>query len=900
MPDVRLEEPFDLARYGWAKDLLLTFSAIGDHAVEEAETATHGPSAGAPEPLLNLFLLVCAAEQTAADHLARGGLELSSVRRALRGSRIGSASVTALERTSEELCSIRASAFDRPTFHRVEVLRELAMDVGTALARDETKADVDRWKMTQAFSGIEPDLAACRMKIPSCFRAQDLTPADCFELARRFIAESPTITDVLVVGIRTSGSYMAPLVAGWLRAGGIEAGYTTVRPKAPLVGHERQAIKRLRHRAVLVVDDPPMTGGSYLRTAAHLAKCGVAMDSITFLVPIGAESVVDAGTTTPFGSYRRIELPHRELAVRRQLNSPQLLAFIASAAGKRNARVSALMSEEEVERQSRRRHVKQTYAVEGSGRMHVKGVGVGWLGYPARHAASALNGMTPQLLGFYGSLMATRDHPAAPPPHPEYDDVAAYVARRSLALSVPAPTSPRKFQKDGFYRLAKLIARVHGPLAPLAIGGVRRRLAEALHETPACLIDGRMGLEEWVGESGALKRDFEEHAFDKDDLALYDPAYDLAGAILELGPGRDVEDRLVTRYIDMTGDKGVCARLSLSLLLYGAFLMERRSWEVQGELGRAAWPDAVQAWLEAEAGLTWTVGRLFGNSNPHRREGLPLVLWSIDIDGVLEDSGLGFPAMTPAAAEALRHARAAGAAVVLNSGRSLPELILRCDALGLDGAVAEYGSAIWDATKGQSESLLDEDELVCLARVRAAAAALPGVHVDSRYHNSVRLRRFAGGRPTALDNAEIQFLLNAGQYRVRAMRGVRQTDFISSARDKSSGLELLGERLHFTGKVFAVGDAESDRTVAMRATRAYAPRHRDGALAGVAIHLRADRQRALLEAVRREHGRLSPNGLSAPPAGDLALINLFALRDAPRPVRALRAIGPRMLETFLT
>lgn len=901
MIDVQAREWVDLARYSWARDLLLPLSSIREHALTEADAAQQAGSQGAPEASLNLLLLLCAAEQVAADNLARGGLDLSPLRKAMRGRRFATASFSRLETFAEGLCSIRATVGERGIARQLEDLRGLALEVATAIARGEPRVAVDPSDVARCFPPPESALAGCRMKVPSCFRAQDLSPVDCFELARRFALTAPAGSDALVVGIRTSGSYMAPLVAGWLRSRGFVARYTTLRPKAPLVGVESEVIRRQCASSVLIVDDPPMTGASYLRTAMRLEQCGVARRSITLLVPVGAESALETGGLAPeFDSYNRVELPHRELEVRRQLPSPELLSFLASAVGHPGALVTPVLSADEVEQQARRRHVKQVYEVEGAGRVHVKGVGVGWFGYPARHAVSALSGRIPEVVGFWGTLMVTREVPAGPPTGPPCQDIAAYVATRAQALRLPGRRPSEKFQKDGFYRLAKLMARVHGPLAPLRMARLRRELAQAVGEAPACLLDGRMGREEWFDGSPPLKGDFEEHAFDKDDLGLHDPAYDLAGALLELGPSRAFEASLVSRYAALSGDLKVRSRLTVALLLYGAFLLERRSWEVEGELGTAAWAGAVQAWLEAEAAMTWSVNRLLGDAFPARPAEQAAVLWSIDVDGVLEDAGLGFPSATPAAALALQRAHEAGALVVLNSGRSLPELVLRCDAMRLDGAVAEYGSAIWDAMSGLSQSLLDDDEREALGLVRLAASRLSGVHLDSRYRHSVRARRFVGGKLRALGAEQIQPLLEAGGDRVRAIQGVRQTDFISSAHDKGSGLDQLRGRLRFRGAVLAVGDAEPDVPMAVRATRAYAPLHREASLAQAAVHLRADRQRAVLEAVRREHGLVSGKPRPHLPRADAALVDLLALRDSPRAVRALRAFGPGLLEVFRT
>jgi hydroxymethylpyrimidine pyrophosphatase-like HAD family hydrolase len=889
-----------LARYGWAKDLLLTLASIGEHARAEAEAAADRLE-GSPEARLNLLLLLCAAEQVAADHLVRGGLDLSPARRLLPARAATTIALTAVERTAEWTRSVRVSIRDRATVARIASLRRMALGVAESIARDESDAPIAVDEIGRLFAGVPQDLAASRMKIPSCFRAQDITPLDCFALASRFVIARRPRAPVLVVGVRTSGSYMAPLVAGWLRANGLDAAYTTVRPKAPFVSAERSLIRRWRDRLAVIVDDPPMTGVSYLRTARRVEECGIPREAITLMLPIGAESAFDVDERRQFSSYHLVELSHRELAVRQDLDSPELLSFVARAAGNSDASVTPLWSPDEIERRSGRRHVKQVYEVEGCGRVHVKGVGVGWFGYPARLAAEALVGLVPEPLGFFGTLMATRGEPeAAPGTAPSAAKVARYVAQRARALGMPESEGSRRFQKDAPYRLAKVIGRVHGPLAAIAVGRVRRLLMAAAANGPRCLIDGRMGVEEWVGSSARLKSDFEEHAFDKDDLGVYDPAYDVAGAVLELGPSRDLEVELLRDYINLSGDAGVSARFGQALLLYGAFLLERRSWEVGGQRGTPGWPEAVQTWLTAESAMTWAVDRLLGNAFPGPQVGCATATWSIDVDGVLEDAGLGFPATTPAGALALQLAREASAAIVLNSGRSLPELVLRCDALRLDGAVAEYGSAIWDASTGLSESLLETDELAALDKVRRSALCTADVHVDRRYRNSVRLRRFVRGRPSALDADQIAQLLEGGPGGVRVVQGVRQTDIVSSRRDKQTGLESLRARVGLRGDLFAIGDSEPDRVVASKATRAYAPHHRDDSLARTAVHLSADRQRALLEAVRRQH-RVEPRRVRpAGAAADVALVRLLALRDAPRAWRAVRAFGPGMLEVFKT
>jgi predicted mannosyl-3-phosphoglycerate phosphatase (HAD superfamily) len=300
--------------------------------------------------------------------------------------------------------------------------------------------------------------------------------------------------------------------------------------------------------------------------------------------------------------------------------------------------------------------------------------------------------------------------------------------------------------------------------------------------------------------------------------------------------------------------------------------------------------------------MSWTVDRLLASAYPARRPepGSSSALWALDVDGVLEDAGLGFPSVTPAAAAALQVMRQAGCLVVLDTGRSLEEVALRCDALGLDGGVAEYGSALWEAAAGTAESLVSPQEAAALDRVRARARELPGVHVDDRFRFSVRARRFAAGRFRGLEDGQVRELLEAGGGLVQMVPGGRQTDFAGASRDKGSGLERLLERLGHGGRVHAVGDAEADLPMLRRADRGYAPFHHDSRLDDVASPLRQDRQLAVLEAARREHPGAPRPSLAPLGRLDSLVVRLLALRDRPRAERALRALGPGALEVFRT
>jgi len=87
---------------------------------------------------------------------------------------------------------------------------------------------------------------------------------------------------------------------------------------------------------------------------------------------------------------------------------------------------------------------------------------------------------------------------------------------------------------------------------------------------------------------------------------------------------------------------------------------------------------------------------------------------------------------------------------------------------------------------------------------------------------------------------------------------------------------------------------------ARRSDASYAPRYRDAGLAKVATGLTQDRQMAVLEAVRREHGAVDRRPARPLPTAHALVVELMSLRDRSREVRAAKALGPGALEVFRT
>ncbi|MGW6605324.1 phosphoribosyltransferase family protein [Streptomyces sp. NPDC055036] len=142
------------------------------------------------------------------------------------------------------------------------------------------------------------------VRLPASLAVQGVEWQDVIALARTWLEASNWGGPVLVVGVRTGGAYLAPLVAAQLEAEGVDALVTSVRPgEKPEAGDRR----------VLLVDDPPLTG----RTLLSLARDLPGPAGVEVLVPVfdaaDVQGLRDAGIAvtvlprTQWQSTRRLE-----------------------------------------------------------------------------------------------------------------------------------------------------------------------------------------------------------------------------------------------------------------------------------------------------------------------------------------------------------------------------------------------------------------------------------------------------------------------------------------------------------------------------------------------------------------------------------------------------------------
>src|SRR5262249_50866647 len=125
-------------------------------------------------------------------------------------------------------------------------------------------------------SPLPRQLLHSRPRIPAAFHAQDLTHEDIVSLGKKFVASMPDRErKILVVGLRTAGSYFVPVLHAYLSSQGYsQVESVTIRPKNGLGFWERPRIQDAARRdaMVLVIDEPGGTGSTYARAVDCLCE----------------------------------------------------------------------------------------------------------------------------------------------------------------------------------------------------------------------------------------------------------------------------------------------------------------------------------------------------------------------------------------------------------------------------------------------------------------------------------------------------------------------------------------------------------------------------------------------------------------------------------------------------
>jgi hydroxymethylpyrimidine pyrophosphatase-like HAD family hydrolase len=690
------------------------------------------------------------------------------------------------------------------------------------------------------------------VRLPSCFRTFDQQPEDLEHLTEEFSARWPDrLRPLAVVGIRTSGSYTAPLHGAYLRARGYQnVRVVTIRPGQRWRGEELHALRSVigQGGVALVTDDPPKSGRSLARAAQELERLGFAAESIVLLL-----QTLEAMRSLPdvLQPYSSVVRKWDEWTVQASLEPKAVRQALIELLGPA-AEVGAVHRLPPAESSARRGHVRALYRVELTDQTHpggrprdiyVKGVGFGYFGNQPVAMDQQLQEFVPEIFGFGNGLLFREWLPEASrlgDVEPERAaaaaaDIVDYATRRARKLAVAQDVSLSLADRGAVWqRSGDVLARAFGRGGQLVRPLLHRVVKHLLRVARPSVIDGSMGLWNWFepGEGGRHLRKvgFDERAFSSLDVYCYDHVFDLAGCSQ---PGSDsaFSNALRQAYIQKTGSAIDAERWLLYRLVHAAEL-ERDSTREVAAVERNFAQEFMNYYHE-----TVFSDVDFAGSGP---------VCGIDIDWVLETRGMGFTCISPTGALALRALSRHGYRPVLVTGRSLDEVRRRCQAYGLVGGVAEYGAVTYDHRTGRVTRLLSDAQRGEMNRLREALASLEGVELDADYREAVRAYRFnERGHRRSLVPATIASVLSAAALnsRVRAIQGANQTDFMASSIDKGVGVRVLAGDLDVQPSAdgswieMGVGDSAEDLPMLKLARLALAPANADRALRSAGIRV---------------------------------------------------------------
>ncbi len=876
-------------------NLLLSLPELLGHLVGQMEAGNR----------LDSFLLAAGIDQIAEDHLEGGAELLDKAMGYVAGDRIARTRAARIPGSVAALARLPAPG--ARSWHETRVVLTTALarlvmapDAGPPLA-DALVAAARTLRAGQ--TALPAAMRAEVLRLPSAFRSFDLDCDDVARMGDEFAVRYPDRRrPICVVGVRTSGAYMAPLVAARLDALGFRA-VTAVgmRPghRPGPRGRRLLATAAASGGLAVVVDDPPTTGLAVNGVVADLRELGIADPSIVLLLPLfGGADDVPAALAGRAGVY----LPAEQWSIHRRLSPPALAATLRRVLAGREIvdlepfPVPAPSWARSHARAGYRVHVVDDGTAVSSFDVLVKGVGLGYFGRHALAVASALGDRGPAVFGVDSGLLV-REWVAeqrrivlgsgrSPTPA---DGIAEHIAARAGAMPVDHDRSLGLRGRGPVWEAAtNLLSQNYGQVwwagRAVAVEPVVRRLLSVGRPS---VVDGNTALGEWftaVGGGGPLvKVDADERAFCNLDLQCFDPAFDVASAAARAG------DAAFAAALRRGYEHRVAAAIPEERwLLYQLVAL----WD----LGRRDRMSPLEVGRRSSGALREYYERLFftGIQAPARGP-----ICCVDVDGVVETSLLGFAAMTPASAVSLRALARHGYRTVLATGRSVVDVAERCGSYRLAGGVAEYGAAIHGPGR-TSEGLLSAPEQEQVDGLRRSAQSQPGVLVDPDHRHSVRAFRVRDRARWGLEPDTVAAVLAGaeGLVALRTVPGDMQTDFVPASVDKGSGLRALLRALGEdprTPLALAVGDTRTDLPVLAMAERAVAPRHAAADLRDHGVHI-ASRpyQSGLEEAVAgllgHRPGRCRTCALPAPSRDARLLLRVLAGHEGSTAQAAWRAL----------
>jgi hypothetical protein len=386
------------------------------------------------------------------------------------------------------------------------------------------------------------------------------------EEAVRSRGESRMLT---CIGIRSIGAPLAHVVSAAAARLGVSSQVFTVRPRGHPFDRRLEMSERLSNRMrerssgwfAIVDEGPGLSGSSFAAASDALIQAGIDANAIV-LFPSwrapGAALRSDRGR-------RAIERHAHVIGRFEDVISTDGLHDLSG--GRWRERVFGV--DERRWPAVQPQHERRKYATPNRGIMRF--VGLGRYGRERRERALALaaGGFSPAPLHLCRGFLTTRwidGEPLSGERPPTLTRVADYLAflRRSFAADA---------QADVDDIIEMIHVNVGEELGTAAVSALEPIVSEGLYfDEPLVAIDGRMQPHEWIlSNGGELKIDALDHHADDFFPGERDIAWDVAGAIVELGLDEAAARDLVAAYRGRTRDRKIGRRLRFYETAYLAY-----------------------------------------------------------------------------------------------------------------------------------------------------------------------------------------------------------------------------------------------------------------------------------------------------------------------------------------
>ncbi|MDB4987498.1 MAG: uncharacterized protein JWN04_2676 [Myxococcaceae bacterium] len=421
--------------------------------------------------------------------------------------------------------------------------------------------------------------------------------------------------DVQVIGIRSIGCSLAPLVAAAL---GSARDACTVRPtghpfaRELRIGAELEAaLLRARSKTVFAVVDegPGMSGSSFDAVLRYLTAREVGREQIVLFpshpgqpgpvcsAPARERYLQTERALVTFDSYFDGTSPRRTLSrwFERELERPIRACEDLSAGRWRAHRAfdpGGLPAS--YAREERRKYLLTND--QGAWLMKYTGLGgsAPMLSERARILSEA--GFTPRWLGARHGFTLTQFEQAAQPL--EHVERQCVIERLAAYLTFLTKTFPRAASCGaGPSSLAELIVHNAGELLgsehALVAASLREQVPGLCETHRVTATDNKLEAYEWLCTSDGrlLKCDAEDHCAGHDCIGCQDPAWDLAGACVELALTPSELEQVQRQLWDGARYRANHAKLRFYRLAYAAFRAGRAHYGV----------DSLRGWAEDDA-----------------------------------------------------------------------------------------------------------------------------------------------------------------------------------------------------------------------------------------------------------------------------------------------------------